>query len=193
MKYLIYILLLIPLILQSQVKYELLCNYELLNKSRNIAYSQIGVKESTGNNDGKQVESYLASVALKKGNPYCAAGQYWCFLRATEIMNIDKSEIPIKRTGSTILMFNDALKKGNKVKYTPKLDNLLFWLNLNGAGGHVERIFEVRKAGWVNCIGFNTGSGNAREGEGVFLKTRNIYHILSRMKIRGMIGFKGIK
>lgn len=41
------------------------------------AAAEIGVTEATGKNDGKQVEAYLASVGLKRGNPYCAAWVYW--------------------------------------------------------------------------------------------------------------------
>lgn len=44
--------------------------------------SQIGVRELTGNNDGKEVEMYLQSVGLKKGQPYCAAGVAWSFMQA---------------------------------------------------------------------------------------------------------------
>ena len=35
--------------------------------------SQIGVREATGRNDGKQVELYLKSVGLGKGYAWCAA------------------------------------------------------------------------------------------------------------------------
>lgn len=46
------------------------------------AAKEIGVVELTGNNDGKQVEAYLASVGLAKGNPYCAAFIYYVGNRA---------------------------------------------------------------------------------------------------------------
>lgn len=42
-----------------------------------LALSQVGVRELTGNNDGKQVERYLRSVGLKKGQPWCAAFMAW--------------------------------------------------------------------------------------------------------------------
>src|SRR5688500_18620029 len=37
------------------------------------AKSYIGTRELTGNNDGKLVEAFLASVNLQKGNAWCAA------------------------------------------------------------------------------------------------------------------------
>ncbi len=42
-----------------------------------LAVSQVGVRELTGNNDGKQVELYLRSVGLEKGQPWCAAFLAW--------------------------------------------------------------------------------------------------------------------
>jgi hypothetical protein len=42
-----------------------------------VEQSQVGVREATGHNDGKEVEAYLRYCGLKKGDPYCAAGQAW--------------------------------------------------------------------------------------------------------------------
>lgn len=181
---------LLPICLFSQVKYELPCNKQLLQKSHCIARSQIGVTEKTGKNDGKQVEMYLASVNLPKGNPYCAAGQYWCFKEAVRLLKLQEFLIPIYRTGSTYLMFNKAKQIGKKVSYKPQKNDLLFWVVTTT--GHVERIDSVLKGGWVKTIAFNTssGTGNQRDGEGVYYKKRNIYSPLNRMRVRGLIGFK---
>jgi len=47
-----------------------------------LATAQLGVRELTGNNDGKAIEGYLAYVYLKKGNPWCAAFVSWVFNQA---------------------------------------------------------------------------------------------------------------
>jgi hypothetical protein len=47
-----------------------------------IAMAELWVREKTGKNDGKRVEEYLASVKLKKGDPYCAAFVSWVFKEA---------------------------------------------------------------------------------------------------------------
>ena len=184
---------LFPICLFSQVKYELKCNKELLLNSREICISQVGIKEATGHNDGERVESYLASVGLSKGNPYCAAGQYWCFKEGARLLKLHEFLIPIHKTGSTYLMFNKAKQIGKKVSYKPQKNDLLFWIVTTT--GHVERIDSVLKGGWVKTIGFNTssGTGNQRDGEGVYLRKRNIYSPLSRMRVRGIIGFEGIE
>lgn len=49
-------------------------DYKQLNLPHlQIAESYLGVVESTGHNDGVEVESFLAFVGLPKGYPYCAA------------------------------------------------------------------------------------------------------------------------
>jgi hypothetical protein len=173
-------------------KYKLACNSKLLYKSREILIGEIGVREKSGRNDGPKIEAYLASVGLKKGLPYCAAGQYWCFERAAELLGIDKSAIPLARTGLANSMFN-AAQKGKKVRYKPEKDDLVVWKSINSFNGHIERIIETGKAGWTYTVGFNTSgncAGSQNEGEGVFKKRRNVYQPISRLMIRGLIGFE---
>ncbi len=43
--------------------------------------SQLGIHELTGHNDGPQVETYLKSVRLKAGAPWCAAFVNWCLVQ----------------------------------------------------------------------------------------------------------------
>lgn len=41
------------------------------------AAGEVGVREATGQNDGKRVEAYLATVGLGAGEPWCAAFVQW--------------------------------------------------------------------------------------------------------------------
>ena len=176
----------------SQVKYELPCRSDLLCLSKNIAISQIGTKELTGNNDGPEIEKYLKSVGLNpKGKyPYCAAGQYWSFRTACDSLKISRKEIPIKKTALANGVFDDAQKRGKKIAYIPEINDLIVWKIINKWTGHIERTIKVGKAGWIICVGFNTGSSNPREGGSVRKVKRNIYHPLSRfLRVRGLIGF----
>ena len=50
---------------------------ELRKDLINLAESQVGVRELTGNNDGEQVEDYLNSVGLGKGYAWCVAFVVW--------------------------------------------------------------------------------------------------------------------
>jgi hypothetical protein len=54
---------------------------ELRKQLLAIAQNQVGVRELTGNNDGKQIKEYLKSVGLKEGYPWCVAFVVWCHLQ----------------------------------------------------------------------------------------------------------------
>ncbi|PRD45595.1 CHAP domain-containing protein [Sphingobacterium haloxyli] len=47
-----------------------------------IALQEIGVREATGNNDGKRVEEYLRYTGLGKGYAWCSAFVSWCYGQA---------------------------------------------------------------------------------------------------------------
>jgi len=174
------------------IKVQLKCNQQLLEKSYDILYNQIGVTEETGKNDGVIVESYLASIGLSKGNPYCAAGQYFCFSQACKDLAMDKKEIPVARTGLAVTMFKIAKKKGVEVPYSPSVHDLIVWVKPNGVNGHIERIVNIIDDDSVETIAFNTSngkSGSQREGDGVFLRVRSITEKIGNMKVLGLIGF----
>jgi len=44
--------------------------------------------------------------------------------------------------------------------------------------------------GFVRTLAFNVP--NEQNQEGVFIKKRNIYHPIRRLKIRGLIGFRSL-
>ncbi len=178
----------------SQTKYILPCGADLLEASLDSAMAQVGTVEKTGRNDGP-VEKYLSAVGLSKGAPYCAAGQYWCFFVGAKALALSLSEIPILRTGVANAIFNDAARKGSKVGYSAEKHDLIVWRRRGSYKGHVERILETGRAGWVKTVGFNTRSGNnaiRRKREGVFIRRRNIYHPIGRLSIRGLVGFERI-
>lgn len=194
MKLLILILaIIISYQLYSQKKYELPCKYKLLMVSKEILLSQVGVTEKTGKNNGIEIEKYLKCVGLSSGNPYCAAGQYWCFVEACSRLKLSAKQIPITKTGLANKMYNDAALNGKRAKYYPAVHDLMVWRNGSSSFGHIERIISVSKAGWVTTVGFNTSCRNVVTGknvQGVFIKNRNIIHPLGKMAIRGLIGFR---
>lgn len=170
--------------------YELFCDKSLLEVSENIAMSQIGITEKTNRNDG-EVEKYLQAVGLGKGNPYCAAGIYWCFAKAAEILKYDERAIPIPKTGLVANILKYAKKNGMKTKRNAEKHSLLVWLRTNKRQGHIERIYRVRSAGWVDAIGFNTTSPDKLDKrEGVYMKSRNILHPLGRLRFAALIIFR---
>ena len=173
----------------AQSRDELYCRKDLLQLSAKVMLSQVGVTESA-NNSGDSIRQYQLSVGLPDHSPYCAAGQYYCFASAVSMLNINKSEIPIPRTGLANVIFNYAMVNGKRTHYKASEHDLIVWRKVNSIHGHVERVVSVYAKGWVKTVGFNTSSTIAgRRAEGVFLQKRNICHPLGKMKIRGIIGF----
>jgi len=144
-------------------------------------------KIETGNNGGITVE-YLESIGLKGKYSYCAAGQYFCFKTACRNLKLSDKNIPILKTGLARKMLADAMQKGIKSKGNPERHNLIVW-RVRGSNwqGHIERVVVKYKAGWVRTVGFNVSMGNGIEG--VSYKKRNIYHIIGKLQVVGIIGF----
>lgn len=170
--------------ISSAERFFIKCDSALVYLSLNIAKTQIGVKEKTGKNDGKEVESYLKSVGLTKGNPYCYAGQYWTFYKASYLTN---KKICIPKSGLANSIFNYAKKNGKKTNYKVRIGDFIVWKYSNSWSGHIERVDSVCKAGWVRTVAFNS-SGIKRDGDGVHSMIRNIAHPLGKMQIRGLVG-----
>ncbi len=173
----------------APTKYLLPANLQVLHCSRSIMLSEVGTKEKTGKNDGPQINKYLESVGIRTNAPYCAAFVFYCF----DVVTLDKNMIPITKTAVANQIFSEAKKLGIPTFYSASIDDLIVWKYSNSWSGHIERIFEVHKAGWVLTVGANTSNGkrgSQREGNGVYIRRRNILHSLGRMYIRGLIGFK---
>lgn len=180
----------------AQTSYTLKCKKQLLDKSRELLMSQIGITEKTGHNDGKEIEKYYPPVGLDPNNkyPYCAAGQVWVFWQSCIYLKLPFSEIPIARTGLANGIFNAAMRTGVKTKFIALRDGLLVWRMPRDNTGHIERIIETKQAGWVVTVGFNTtsGAGNQSEGGGVHKRNRNTKSLLGRMRVRGIINFQAV-
>ena len=191
----ILILTILTFLLSSFTAREIPCNKDVLSLSRQVLVAQLGTRELTNRNDGTRVESYLSSVGLPKGNPYCIAIQYYCFDEAVNVLGLPKSEIPIIKTGSSQYLYNWAIDNGKKASLNPRVNDILIWRTGKTNSGHGGRVIAVGKGGWVTTIEGNTSSdakGNQRDGGGVYEKKRNIFHPLGRMKLRGIIHFKDV-
>ena len=124
-----------------------------------IASSQIGIREATGNNDGPQVEKYLAYTGNKKGEPWCASFVSWVFGQAG---------LAQPRTGWSPALFpkERVLKKAKTAAvfgvYFPDKQRI----------AHVGLI-ERQRGNWHYTIEGNTNLKGSREGDGVYRKLRH--------------------
>lgn len=134
------------------------------------AVSQLHVRESTGRNDGKEVEAYLKAVDRKKGDAWCAAFVSWCY---------QVHCIKVPRSGWSPTWFpktNVIYTRGREGSEKPQPADVfgIWFANLKRVA-HVGLI-ETWGDTYVITIEGNTSVANegnkTREGDGVYRKRR---------------------
>lgn len=136
------------------------------------AGSQLGVTEATGHNDGPAVESYLKSVGLGKGYPWCMAFVYWCAKQAAAKLGLEN---PLYKTGGVL----EEWQSGRGTHLTDPEPGSIFIMKLT-SGYHTGVVSGVFPNGLIHTIDGNTNSNGSREGTKVLRKVR--YH-------KDMIGY----
>jgi CHAP domain len=127
--------------------------------------SQVGVREKSGRNDGRDVEMYLRSTGLPKGNPWCAAFVHWCMEQAGVPNKINAS------SGSAYSKSKVSFKGGKwKREFRPGQVFTLYYQNL-GRIGHTGFVDDLDGSVAMTVEG-NTNVAGSREGDGVYKKRR---------------------
>lgn len=175
----------------SQVRYTVKFDSELVELSRQIAMSYDGLRETNGNNRSPELDSLLRIFKIKLGSSYCAILQWLAYQFASEELGVKN---PLPKTAVANQIFTKLREISKKTGYVPEVDDFIFWIYANSWQGHIERIVEVYKGGWVLTIAFNVSLGKdvSNDGNGgATFKKRNIWHVLGRMRIRGLQGVNG--
>jgi hypothetical protein len=132
------------------------------------AESQLYVVELTGNNDGVEVENYLALTGLPKGYAWCAAFVSWVYY---------ESGVKTTISARAVDFFKDKLiyKLGSLDKTAinngQKGDVFGLYYNNLGRIGHIGMIEGGDKNNYYSIEG-NTNKDGEREGQGVERKIR---------------------
>ena len=125
-----------------------------------LAAQELGVREATGNNDGPRVEQYLAAVALKKGQPWCAAFVCWLYGKAgysKPLTGWSPALFPSPRLTKSVLPGNVLgiyISKAKRIAHV----------------GLIEKL----QGEWCLSIEGNTNLSGSREGDGVYRKRRHL-------------------
>ena len=124
-----------------------------------IAQSQLGVREATGRNDGKEVEAYLGYTNNKKGEPWCASFVSWVYGKAGFVQ---------PKTAWSPSLFPLARQTLN-----PKPADIfgIYFANLQRIA-HCGLV-EGARGNWIYTIEGNTNSHGSRDGDGVYRKLRH--------------------
>lgn len=159
---------------------------QLASIVRKVYLAQIGVRELTGNNDGKYVEIYLRSVGLSKGNPWCAAFVHYCLARG----GVSNS---ISGYAPTSLDKNNLVMYGRRFYVKPHYaDVVSFYFPSKHRISHTAFFDEDMGNGFYKSVEGNTGGGGAignivRDGDGVYMMKRSYnatYAISRRIKTK---------
>ena len=164
------------------------------NKVRDDAYillrGDIGLKETTGHNDGPHIKKYMDTCRLnyRMQYPYCAAYITWGMFTASS-QNKIKTDFP--RTALAYDFYKYGKAKGVQTKSVEyRKRDILVWNKRKTTTGHTEMIDSVCRGGNVFVLSANTSngkSGNEREGNGNYIRKRNLNYDLNRMMLKGVL------
>jgi hypothetical protein len=128
---------------------------------------QIGIREQTGQNDGRMVEEYLSSVGLEKGNPWCAAFVHWTFACS------GVSGVPRSGFSPSWFQTNVIYWRGHYEKKPPdRADVFGIWFQAKKRIAHVGFVDEWCSGTYAITVEGNTNDAGSREGDGVYRKRR---------------------
>lgn len=134
---------------------------------RLAAESCVGIKE-VGNNSGPMVTLIQETV---DGPDHVA----WCmsFVQTALAYAEKKTGIksPIAASEHVLTTWNDS-PKTCRVKKVPAVGAIIIWRHGNTSSGHTGVMLEWMDTK-MNSVEGNTGSGNMREGDGIYYKTRS--------------------
>lgn len=135
---------------------------------KNSYDSQVGIRELTGNNDGKEVEKYLASCGLKKGFPWCAAFVNWNLLECGISLDISGPAYVPSYFKKSWLVY----ERGSINKRPPQSGDLIgIWFESKGRLAHIG-FFDRSEGDFYIIVEGNTNEEGSREGDGVYRKKR---------------------
>jgi hypothetical protein len=158
----------ISLFSQCDLRSELQSNYRSL----------IGVKELTGNNDGKQVAAIIEASGFDSTSriPWCAAYVYYEFL-------LIDHRLEVKYPAYAPSYFPDnriIYTRGQKAECTPlKGDIIGIYFRSKKRIAHVG-FYDGENEKYIITVEGNTNKAGSREGDGVWVKYRpkkSIYKI----------------
>ncbi len=149
------------------VKQKAITQIEKSKSLQSIYTSQLGVRELTGNNDGTMVETYLQSVGLGKGNPWCAAFVKWSFLQAGY-------SPPITGWSPTAFNANNVVYDGRNFLKQPQPGDVgVLWFPRLRRIAHTYFFdYAINKSVYSSVEG-NTNEAGSRDGDGVYRKKRS--------------------
>lgn len=154
--------------------------YEQLSKKEsnlneelaNVAAAYVGVRERE-HNRGPEVEKFQKAVdGQASGEPWCMSFVQYCIKVVEENYKVNSKVFKLEHCVTVWNKSPEDLRLS-----TPEVGCLIIWGNKRNGNGHVGIIQEVKNHSSFTTIEGNTSgnrTGNQREGDGVYLKLRNM-------------------
>ena len=156
---------------------------KLAAKIVKIARAENGVREIGNTNRGKRVDEYKAATWLdpKQAWPWCAAFVDWVVMKAMETDGPYTFERPQTAGAWALEDWSMEQDESTNTKRAPGSDIkagdiVIFKFSHVGFA-----VGSPRDDMFASCEG-NTDAGGSREGQGVFLKTRKVYQVKTRIR-----------
>lgn len=140
-----------------------------------------GVREIGGRNRGPDVEKYQKCVALRPGDPWCAAFVSWCWLEAS-----GAESVPGWCSGSAVTIWHRGERRARPASTSPafpdfrsKVQPGWIWVRAKSPAGavaaargvwvqgHCGIVVAVSAESFTTIEG-NTNGGGSRDGDGVY-------------------------
>ncbi len=155
-----------------------------------VAQFFVGVTETGGPNKGPEVEEFQKAVdGIAQGEPYCVGGMWFCIKAVDLRLGLN---CQMKRTEHALTLWNETDPR-HRVVMVPQPGDIIVWQkfdkNKPTTSGHVDIIIgPLQNNNTIQVVGFNTGNKDPREGDGVFIKTRNLTAIPSTgLRLKGIL------
>ena len=141
-----------------------------------FARTQVGVTEATGNNDGPEVDAYLASVGLGSGYKWCGAFPHYCYRQCGLVLS------PRAQFASAAYWHPKDRRVWERALWTPGQEfvpagkpgyQVGFYFKELKRIAHTE-VFDHEDEDWIYTVGGNTSddAGVNRDGGAVHARKR---------------------
>jgi len=128
----------------------------IVDKVISIAKSQVGVRETGGENRGPEVEQYLAYTGNAPGQPWCAAFVQWIFAQAGR---------PLTETGlsASVEGIHGAAQTQGWIASSPQPGDIVLWDRPGHESDHTGIVVGVN-GDQIYTVEGNSGDGVANRG-----------------------------
>lgn len=134
------------------------------------AKREIGDREATGNNDGPQVEVFLASCGLGEGSPWCAAFVNWCLGQGLGIT--ERKECWDTENPAYCPSIHTWARLSGILHTSPQRGDVFLYIE-DGWALHTGLVtgYDAATQRFTTIEG-NTNPGGSSEGDGVYARSR---------------------